>query len=128
MSVPTRTYGVGMQSSIRRTLAGDGTAIVTVHGEIDFDNADELARGVREAVLEGAPPMVQVDLRDVSLVDSTGLGALIEGFGAASDLGVRFVVTNPTPTLRRALSVTALTKFFGLTAAEDNVRAKASGA
>jgi anti-sigma B factor antagonist len=117
-----------MQSSIRRTLADDGTAIVTVHGEIDVDNADELARGVREAVLEGSPSMVQVDLRDASLLDSTGLGALIEGFRAASDLGVRFVVTNPTPTLRRVLSVTGLTEFFGLTAAEANVCANASGA
>jgi anti-sigma B factor antagonist len=122
------TYGVGTQSSIRRTLAGDGTAIVTVQGEIDFDNADQLARGVREAVLDGSPSMVQVDLRDASLLDSTGLGALIEGFRAASDFGVRFVVTNPTPTLRRVLSVTGLTEFFGLTAAEDNACTSASGA
>jgi anti-sigma B factor antagonist len=60
--------------------------------------------------------------------DSAGLGALIEGFRAASDWGVRFVVTNPTPTLRRVLSVTGLTEFFGLTATEDNACANAIGA
>lgn len=133
--VPTLTYGVGMQSSIRRTLADDGTAIVTVQGEIDFDNADELAQCVREAVLEGSASIVQVDLRDASLLDSTGLGALIEGFRAASDSGVRLIVTNPTPTFRRVLTVTGLTEIFGLTATdgalaptEENERAEAAGA
>nr|WP_296073097.1 STAS domain-containing protein [uncultured Actinoplanes sp.] len=119
-----------MHSSIRRTLADDGTATVTVQGEIDFANADELADCVRDAVLEGSPSTVQVDLRGASFIDSTGLGALIEGYRAASDAGVRFVVTNPTWNFRRVLMVTGLTDLFGLgeAAEEDSERAEATGA
>jgi len=119
-----------MHSSIRRTLADDGTATVTVQGEIDFANADELADCVRDAVLEGSPSTVQVDLQGASFIDSTGLGALIEGYRAASDASVRFVVTNPTATFRRVLVVTGLTDLFGLdeAAEEGSERAEATGA
>jgi anti-sigma B factor antagonist len=119
-----------MQTSIRRTLADDGTATVTVQGEIDFANADELADSVREAISQGSPSTVQVDLRAASFIDSTGLGALIEGYRAAAEARVRFAVTNPTATFRRVLMVTGLTDLFGLTqtADEESERAEATGA
>ena len=34
-----------MENSIQRTLADDGTATVSVRGEIDFSNSDEVAHG-----------------------------------------------------------------------------------
>jgi anti-sigma B factor antagonist len=103
-----------MESSIRRTLADDGTATVTVHGEIDYSNCDELAACVRAAVADRAPTTVAVDLHNAGFLDSTGLGALIEGYREAREAGVAFVVTNPTPAFRRVLTVTGLGDFFGL--------------
>lgn len=47
-------------------------------------------------------------------IDSTGLGALIEGYRTASDHGTDFRVINPSVTFRRMLSVTGLSDFFGL--------------
>ena len=130
MLVPTRTYGVGMQSSIRRTLTDDGIATVTVQGEVDYANADELADCIREAVRHGSPSTVRVELREASFIDSTGLGALIEGYRAASEASVRYAVKNPTAIFRRVLTVTGLMDLFGLseTADEDSERAEATGA
>lgn len=108
-----------MENSIRTTLADDGTVTVTVSGEIDFSNSDEVARGIREAVADWSPPSVVVDLQDATFIDSTGLGALIEGYRAAVATGIDFRVVNPSDTFRRVLAVTGLSDFFGLIEAAD---------
>jgi anti-anti-sigma factor len=107
-----------MQSSIQRTLAEDGTATVTVHGEIDFANCDELADCVREAVRDWQPPTIRVDLAAAAFIDTTGIGALIEGYKEATAIGARFIVVNPTVAFRRVLDITGLSDFFGLAGTE----------
>ncbi|GIF15107.1 STAS domain-containing protein [Actinoplanes teichomyceticus] len=107
-----------MDNSIRTTLADDGTVTVTVTGEIDYSNADEVADGIRDAITDWSPPAVHVDLRNASFIDSTGLGALIEGYRAATENNIRYVVSNPSPTFRRVLTVTGLSEFFGLECAQ----------
>jgi anti-sigma B factor antagonist len=116
-----------MESSIRRRLSDNGTATVFVHGEIDFANCDELAECVRQAVLDWSPPAVRVEVRAATFIDSTGLGALIEGYKATVAIGSRFVVTNPTPVFRRVLEVTGLTELFGLAETEAEIGVEATG-
>ena len=108
-----------MESSIERTRADDGTATVTVRGEIDFANCDELAACVREAVAQWSPTLVRIDVDGATFIDSTGLGALIEGYRAAVEADARFVVVNPTVIFRRVLDVTGLWDFFGLSDADE---------
>ncbi|MEU4238875.1 STAS domain-containing protein [Actinoplanes sp. NPDC026619] len=108
-----------MESSIQRTRADDETATVTVHGEIDFANCDELAACMREAVEEWSPQLLRVDLHDATFIDSTGLGALIEGYKAAVGAESRFTVVNPTLAFRRVLDVTGLSDLFGLSVIEE---------
>jgi anti-sigma B factor antagonist len=120
-----------MESSIQRTCADDGTTTVTVRGEIDFANCDELAACVRAAVEESSTAQVRVDLQHAAFIDSTGLGALIEGYKAATEAGTRFQVVNPTRNFRRVLDVTGLSELFGLSgdgAAEESESAQATGA
>jgi anti-anti-sigma factor len=104
-----------MEIPIESALAEDGTATLRVLGEIDFSNADEVAQAIRDAVIAWTPPTLRVDLRDATFIDSTGLGALIEGYRAASDGGSRFAVTNPSATFHRVLTITGLCELFGLT-------------
>jgi anti-sigma B factor antagonist len=103
-----------MENSIKSALVDDGTAVVVVQGEIDFANADELADGIRAAVSEWSPTLVRIDLTDATFIDSTGLGALIEGYRAATGAQAGFVVVNPSPTFHRVLIITGLCDFFGL--------------
>ncbi|WP_433373329.1 STAS domain-containing protein [Actinoplanes sp. CA-142083] len=114
-----------MESSIQRTLADDGTATVTVYGEIDFANCDELAGYARDAIREWAPTVLRIDLERAAFIDTTGLGALIEGYKEATAAGARFAVVNPTPSFRRVLDVTGLSTFFGLT--DEGVETEATG-
>ena len=103
-----------MTSAVRSRLADDGSAVVAVSGEIDFTNADEVARGIEDAVAQWSPPTVRVDLHSATFIDSTGLGALIGGYRAACELGARFVVVNPTSSFRRVLAVTGLCELFNI--------------
>jgi anti-sigma B factor antagonist len=103
-----------MENPIGSVLADDGSAIVTVRGEIDFSNADEIARAIQDAVSDWSPQAVQIDLKDATFIDSTGLGALIEGYRATMSGNCRFAVVNPTGTFRRVLVVTGLSELFGL--------------
>jgi anti-sigma B factor antagonist len=107
-----------MESSILSALA-DGAATVTVRGEVDFANSDELAGCLRAAVADWSPEVVRVDLAAASFIDSTGLGALIEGYCAAGEAAARFLVVNPTHGIRRVLTVTGLNEFFGLTDTDE---------
>ncbi|MFG1996458.1 STAS domain-containing protein [Actinoplanes sp. NPDC048988] len=118
-----------MESSFRRTLADDGGATIIVAGEVDFSNADELADCVRAAVAEWSPSVVRVDLGAASFIDSSGLGALIEGYRTAGEVGAAFLVVNPSPSFRRVLDVTGLCEFFGLSFDNETAsRTQATGA
>jgi anti-sigma B factor antagonist len=103
-----------MENLIRSALADDGAAVVAVQGEIDFANADELADRIRTVVSEWSPTVVRIDLNDATFIDSTGLGALLEGYRAATGAESGFVVINPSPTFHRVLIITGLCDFFGL--------------
>lgn len=105
-----------MKSPFTRRMSRDGTATIEVQGEVDFTNADEVAGGIRAAVTQWSPATVRVDLRTATFIDSTGLGALLSGYRAAAERGVRFVVVNPSIAVRRVLTVTGLSGLFGLTA------------
>jgi anti-sigma B factor antagonist len=99
---------------VRSTLGEDGSAVVRVLGEIDFSNADDVAQGIRDAIEEWSPAELQVDLAKATFIDSTGLGALIDGYRTATEGDCRFVVVNPTENFRRVLAVTGLCELFGL--------------
>jgi anti-sigma B factor antagonist len=103
-----------MDHPIRRTLAVDGTAVVTVVGEIDYSNADDLSAGIRDAIADWSPAIVQVDLKDATFIDSTGLGALVEGYRAGTEAQCTLVVVNPTAGFRRVLALTGLDDLFGV--------------
>jgi anti-anti-sigma factor len=127
MLVPERTTklvpGVVVQKGIRRTLTEDGVATISIDCEIDFSNSDDLAACIRAAVLDWSPATVRIDVAGAAFMDSTGLGALIEGYRAAGEIEARFVVANPAPSLHRVLRVTGLGEFFGLPALPESTAA-----
>ena len=106
---------------VRTKLTDDGTATVTVHGEIDYANCDDVAQAIRDAVAEWAPARLRVDLRNATFMDSTGLGALIEGYRAATEAECEYAVVNATASFRRVLTVTGLSELFGLLPEESPV-------
>jgi anti-sigma B factor antagonist len=91
-------------------LAERGDALVlSLAGELDLYNAPALREALQRAV-ERSPKRLVVDLAEVTFVDSTILGALVE---ARSQLGRdAFALAAPGVEVRRALEVSGLDGHF----------------
>jgi anti-sigma B factor antagonist len=86
----------------------DHAVVVKLVGELDLYNADEV-RTTLDDVTARKPGRVVVDLSEVTFIDSTGLGVLVE---ARSKLADRksFLLSAPQPETRRALEISGLAK------------------
>jgi anti-anti-sigma factor len=94
------------------SLAG-GAVEIAPAGEIDVDNA----YGIREAVagqLPGTRPVrIELNLRDVTFIDSVGISALVSAAQLARVSGVELVITRPSRFVHRQLWITGLLGLFG---------------
>jgi anti-sigma B factor antagonist len=96
-----------MQISIERGVDASGRTVLTVSGAIDVQSRDQLGSAGREALGGGANPLV-LDLADVTFIDSTGIGTLIELGHDAEDAEAGLVIRNPSPRVTRILQLTGL--------------------
>ena len=95
------------------THAGD-TVIVSLRGEVDVLTVDRVRVALSEA-LSTRPRRIEVDLADLSFIDSTGLGALVFGFQRARDLGIGFRLAHPTRGVHQVLVLSGLLEVVELT-------------
>ena len=100
----------GRESAVTGVARRDGTVVVSLAGELDLYNAEE----VRSALLEacaGEPELLVVDLEEVRFIDSTALGVLIEARSRMEDRR-GFRLATPGLETRRALEVSGLDRHF----------------
>jgi anti-sigma B factor antagonist len=91
---------------------GGGTAIVA-RGDLDYGGADRFRACVEQA-LQPPPGALYIDLRLVTFVDSSGLGALVSAHKMAERAGSRLVLENLSEVLLRTLRTAGLVSLFGL--------------
>ena len=103
------------------TLERSGTPsnpVVVVRGEIDVATSPVL-RSELASVLASEPDDVTLDLRDVTFVDSSGLGVMV---GALKRLreggGERFAIVDPQDAVRKVFDITGLSSLFQIEVTE----------
>ncbi|GLY97714.1 STAS domain-containing protein [Actinoplanes sp. NBRC 103695] len=101
-----------MTLSITRT-ATDRAVEVAPAGEIDVENAYLIKDAVAAAMAEGTPSRIELNMRDVTFIDSVGISALVSAHQVAGISGVKVVVTRPSRFAHRQLWVTGLLGLFG---------------
>jgi anti-sigma B factor antagonist len=79
-------------------------------GELDINARDDLRTTILDALVTSG--RVVVDLGDVSFIDSEALGALIEGYNAATSTGAVFRVINARGAVARVLNVSGAQELF----------------
>jgi anti-sigma B factor antagonist len=89
----------------------NGTVVVRLAGELDLYNSGEVGETLTRVAGE-SPDRVVVDLGEVSFVDSTALGTLVEARKHVHDC--RLVLASPGPEVRRALEVSGLLEIFAV--------------
>ena len=88
-----------------------GHARVTLRGEFDISLAVVLRTTLRDLMIEG-PTDVDVNLAEVTFMDSSALGVLVGGQRQARVLQGAFRLEDPSEPVLRVLSLTALDRVF----------------
>jgi anti-sigma B factor antagonist len=106
--------------------ATDGTEVIDVRGEIDLYTAPRLRELLIDLVSTGSYRLV-VNLDEVGLLDSTGLGVLVGGLRRvrAHDGSLDLVCTQQP--ILKILKVTGLTEVFGIYETVDQAIAARKG-
>jgi anti-anti-sigma factor len=88
--------------------------VVTGHGEIDLTTVDTLIDTLDNVLRQERPTHIDVNLADVTFMDSSGINALMTCRAEASRSGCRITVSHPQPVVRRLFAVTGLLPAFGI--------------
>jgi anti-sigma B factor antagonist len=97
-------------STVTSVDRSDGAVVLSLAGELDLYNAEEVRAALLEAC-SGEPKVLVVDLEEVRFIDSTALGVLIEARSRMSDRS-GFRLAAPGLETRRALEVSGLDRHF----------------
>jgi anti-sigma B factor antagonist len=98
----TREPGVG----------ADGTSYFRVSGTLDIGARLDLREAFTDVVGQAGVTAIEVNLADVTFLDSEALAGLIEGFAAARQAGLRFAAVGAQGLVHRVLAVTGTLAFF----------------
>jgi anti-sigma B factor antagonist len=91
----------------------EGGAVVRLAGELDLSQADNFSEELSRAEASD-PPVLVVDLRGVSFMDSTGLRLLLAALRRAEPAGRRLVIVRGQEQVRELFRVARLDDVFEL--------------
>lgn len=93
---------------------GEAPVIITIeHDVIDAANAWEVKPSIMDVILRGNRH-VRINLANVTFIDSTGLGMLVNVLREAREVGGSVMLIHVRPDVQRVIRVTGLDTFFGL--------------
>ena len=90
---------------------GQDLARVRLIGEMDMEE-QRYADLVTDGVIASKPATVELDLSELRFLDSSGMRALLQARKVAQELGVRLVLDDPQPTVRKVLEITLTANRF----------------
>jgi len=93
------------------TTERDGTCVVVVEGEIDLNTSPKLRTVLTKQVPRNVRA-VEVHLKDVPYMDSSGVATLIEGLRAAVSSDAEFALVDPSPAVLKVLKLSRLDSVF----------------
>ena len=93
------------------TGAPGGVTVVTISGDVDMVTAPQVRSDlVRIIAAVDGPPRLVIDLCGVDLLDTAGLGSLLEGVKRCALRAGGLVLARAEPQVRRELELTGMTE------------------
>ena len=90
-----------------------GQCLIALSGEADAATADELRASLQEVLDQGASDLV-LDLAELELLDSSGLGVLVGVLKRINERQGRMVLRSARGTTRRVFEVSGLDQVFAI--------------
>ena len=95
-----------------QTPSPDGTAAVTIRGEIDIATAPQL-RGLLTQLVDAGSRRIVLDCRGLEFLDSAGIGVLVAARQRMGDDG-ELVLESPAPHVRKVLEITGVASYLSV--------------
>ena len=89
------------------TREHDGTAVLSLSGELVFETARKVERELR-VIEERKPDALAIDLSGLSMIDSTGLALVVSADSRARGEGRRLLVVEGPDSVQRVFRMTRL--------------------
>lgn len=104
---------LALSLSIETSVLSGAVVELAPRGEIDVDTAHEMKDAVSAVLARSRPARIELDMHQVTFLDSIGISALVAAFQLASVSGVKLAVTRPSRFVHRQLWITGLLGLFG---------------
>lgn len=95
-----------------------GIVRTSINGEVDMGRFDELDAALSEAA-ERATVALEIDLSQVTFMDSHGIKLLLRARDRATENGRRLMLVDPGPSVIRLLDLLELRNLFDIEVAEN---------
>lgn len=77
-------------------------------GDIDHHTAKNIREKIDGVIERCAPKLLVMDFREVSFMDSSGIGLVMGRYKAMDSLGGGLKITNPSPQIRKVMHLAGL--------------------
>jgi anti-sigma B factor antagonist len=93
--------------------------ILDLKGKITIGAAEEALRDAVHKVLGNGATKLVLNLKDVSTIDSSGVGELVSSYTSAMNRGAKIKLANLPPKINDILTITQLITVFDVYDSED---------
>jgi anti-sigma B factor antagonist len=104
----------------------DGTAVLSLSGELVFETARKVERELR-VIEERKPDALAIDLSGLSMIDSTGLALVVSADSRARSEGRRLMVVEGPDSVQRVFRMTRLDDRLDIVPSLDGASADGDG-
>ena len=108
-----------MKTTVTTRDVGD-IKIVELHGKITIGSGDLQMREAIHAAVSGGAMKLIVDMKDVTTIDSSGVGELVGCYTTATNKGAKLKLLNLPPKISDVLTVTQLITVFDVFTSEKD--------
>lgn len=93
----------------------NGSAIARLSGEIDHHNAKELRTQLDKFIISVQPPELVMDFKNITFMDSSGIGLIMGRSKLMKECGGRLEVRNSQPYIKRVLKLSGIERIVKIT-------------
>ena len=76
----------------------------------DMNDCKELRTIIDGYIMRYQPEVFELDLSKVEFMDSSGIGLIIDRYNLIKMLGVKFILVNPTESIKRVIELSKIGK------------------
>ncbi len=85
-----------------------------LQGEIDHHSAAELRSAIDLAINENAPETLVLDFKDITFMDSSGIGLVMGRYRMLSGTGAQIHITNMSPQIYKVMKLAGMERLVFL--------------